>query len=242
MTYNDIKKFSDRVTYHSFFTMSKDKDSRLKEGHQVNLDMCFALAQAMREGKQFDITKDMIKWIKSSIPFEFIQNNCLVIYYNNLFWLFNFDSSKAVPAKEQPNAEYIYDMNTQALGRFAERLYYITSMLQDEVAQYEKSCVYDPNFYTKVVKVEEPSAKYDTSYSLTRDESEEMSKWQEQHSKKYHKPRYKGAIGVSDYVVRFGSTSIGVYADCYCTECEKEYERTHDENIKKRMSYEIRGL
>ena len=239
MTYKNIKDFCKRLKFHEYITVS---GKSLQNKRQVEMPVDFSLIKAFSNGKQFDITNDMFKWVKSTIPEEFINNQMLVIYKENTFWTLDFHRMTAIPTKEAPTAEKIFDLNRASIGHFANRLTFILDMLNEEIEEYESSSEYDPKYYTKIEKVETPNNTYDHNYSLTRNEVEKMDEWCKKHSKKYHKPRYTGAVDVSNYEVRFGSTSIGCYADCICTECEKEYEASHDEEIRKRMSYSLRDL
>lgn len=90
--------------------------------------------------------------------------------------------------------------------------------------------------------------EYDSNYSLTKEETNKMYEWQKKHNKKFHKKGfgYQGVSPVSNFEVRFGSCSIGTWAECVCLNCLNRL--TLDDNVKnaekirKSATYTIREL
>lgn len=85
-------------------------------------------------------------------------------------------------------------------------------------------------------------------YSLTNKEVDKMYEWQKSHNKKFHKKGfgYQGVSPVSNFEVRFGSCSIGTWADCVCLKCLDDSEKIESpkkaEKMRKFAIHEIRGL
>ena len=63
--------------------------------------------------------------------------------------------------------------------------------------------------------------EYDLNYSLTKEETDKMYEWRKKHNKKFHKRGfgYRGVSPVSNFEVRFGSCSIGMWCECVCLNC-----------------------
>lgn len=92
--------------------------------------------------------------------------------------------------------------------------------------------------------------EYDLNYSLTKEETDKMYTWEKKHNKKFHKKGfdYQGVSPISNFEVRFGSCSIGIWCECVCLDClEKEsnineVDNKSSKNIKKSAIYTIREL
>ena len=240
MNYKEIKDFADKFSFNEFYSLTeKGNYERVK---QTSLACNNKLVAQMWHEDSFNLDKDAVEWLLNTVPSQYIIDNKLVIYRNDKFWTFDFKMLKATCSKDEPAVDYIYDMNKDFIGRFAAGITTAVELLKREVKEYEENCKYEHSNYSKVERVEIPNSTYDYAYSLTNEESKKMAEWQAKHFKKFHKPVYQGAISVSNTEVRFRATSIGVYCDCVCTECEKEYEKTGNEKIKKNMFYEVRKL
>lgn len=240
MTYKEIKNFADKISFNEFYSMTERGNyERVK---QTSLTCNNKLISQMWNKDSFTLDKDVVDWLLNTIPSQYIIDNKLVIYRNNKFWTFDFKTLKASSSKEEPAVDYIYDMNKDNIGQFATGITTAVELLKREIKRYEEDCRYNRSNYSKIERVEIPNSAYDYAYSLTNEESKKMAEWEAKHFKKFHKPKYQGAISVANTEVRFRATSVGVYCDCVCTECEKEYEKTGNEKIKKNMSYEVRAL
>ena len=90
--------------------------------------------------------------------------------------------------------------------------------------------------------------EYDSNYSLTIEETEKMYEWQKKHNKKFHKKGfgYQGVSPVSNFEIRFGTCSIGVWCECVCLDCLSKLTLDNDmknaEKIRKSATYTIREL
>jgi len=69
---------------------------------------------------------------------------------------------------------------------------------------------------------DDKSSIYDESFSITKEEMNNVEEWEKKHKKKC-KPKYTGAISVSQFKIYFLTTSIGVGAYCRCEYCGKEH-------------------
>ena len=88
--------------------------------------------------------------------------------------------------------------------------------------------------------------KYDVNYSLTIEETDKMYEWQKKHNKKFHKKGfgYQGVSPVSNFEVRFGSCSIGTWAECVCLNCFNKINNDNKnvEKVRKLATFEVREL
>ena len=88
--------------------------------------------------------------------------------------------------------------------------------------------------------------KYDVNYSLTIEETDKMYEWQKKHNKKFHKKGfgYQGVSPVSNFEVRFGSCSIGTWAECVCLACLNKINDDNEnvEKVRKLATFEVREL
>ena len=112
----------------------------------------------------------------------------------------------------------------------------------------ESTYSYNKNRYVKVEeRVKEVSEKYDEEFSLTKEETKAMYKWQREHAKKYHENMASGggASPVSFFEVSYGCCSIGSWWNCECSRCMELYKAETDEKKKKKLYkqavYEIRN-
>ena len=133
-----------------------------------------------------------------------------------------------------------FDCDVRA-NSFSEKVGSIVDNLKTVIEEYEDDVTYNKNKYVKVVteEVKVPESEiYSPDYSLTKEEGEKLDKWMKAHDKKYHRKghKYTGAIGVSNFELNMGWTSVGEWIDCECTECKKAGVD------RKTYVFEIRGL
>ena len=93
----------------------------------------------------------------------------------------------------------------------------------------------------------EMDKEYDLNYSLTKEETDKMYEWRKKHNKKFHKRGfgYRGVSPVSNFEVRFGSCSIGMWCECVCLNCLDKVnseDTKKAEDIRKSAIYTIREL
>lgn len=240
----EIKKFLEE--YSSTYTDCGDgfkiKDSLKDEWFEKSH------FDAMHKGEEIiEISEKDMNLIKELIPEDFSD----YIYYRGHFYFANFDLRELVLTskdKIDPKVK-IFDFekynrysNLKSTARVA------LDILVNAFDEYEKVVTYKESNYVIEKEVQTPNDHFDYSYSLTKEQGEKIGEWKEKHFKKYHKIRYKGAIGVSDFELRFRATSIGTYAECVCTECEKEYEKLKEteprkaEKVKERMRITAKEL
>lgn len=203
---------------------------------------------AMHKGEEtIELSEKDMNLIKELIPEDFSD----YVYYRGHFYFANFDLRELVLTSKDKIDPKIKIFDFERYNRYSNlksTARAALDILVNAFDEYEKVVTYKESNYVIEKEVETPNTHFDYSYSLTKEQGEKIYEWKEQHFKKYHKIRYKGAIGVSDFELRFRATSIGTYADCVCTECEKEYEKLKEteprkaEKIKERMSITAKEL
>lgn len=249
MKYNDIKQFVEKAKLIPFW------ETNLKEYHRLDIDESWGILDKFREDNEFTLSDLDIDFINGYIPDSYIIENKIYFYgYTHKFWKLDLNTKICKPYSEiQPGfSNKIFDLNKCRLNTLGMSLSSAIQLMKETIYNYERFCQYDEDNYSLVKKVEVANDNYDYSCSLKKEESEKMHNWQNIHMKKYHKGYYKGYHGaspVSPFEVRFGSCSLGSYADCFCTLCERDYKTCMDkdllkdaEHISKRMKFEIRGL
>lgn len=224
MEYNELKEFINNLKLVQYWS------GDFKTHHHIDIYDDWTFTAHFKEIKEFKITEKDEKFLEGFIPKQFVHDNKINFYGpKNTFWKLDLKTKVCTPYSEiQPGFGSIFDLNR---SRFDNE-----------------------NNYSIEKEVQIPNEKYDSSYSLTKEESAKMNKWTSKHMKKYHKQRFKeyhGASPVSPIEVRWGSCSIGTYADCVCTLCEKAYNmnllefenpKEEVEKIKKNMSYNLRPI
>ena len=83
------------------------------------------------------------------------------------------------------------------------------------------------------------------SIKLDEADCKKANAWTLSHALRFHtaetlgikSPRYKGAIGCADYMIRMGWTSIGRYVELVCTECEKVAARQKADTGEQTLEY-----
>lgn len=252
MNYKQIKDFLSTVKYHKYWTMGGDLKASLDEHEDISMDQNFNLIKNMDSRKEFVVKDDDIDFLKALMPERFITKDSINFFYKGLFWTLSLKDHICKPSEEEPNDDYIFDIQRSGLDMFAARVGMAVKQMEMAVRDYENNCDYYSWHYGVVQKVD-CSDKYDQAYSLTKEETKKVDEWTAKHMKKHHKDWYKqyhGASPVWPFEIRFGSCSLGTWADCDCTICKKEYELAlHEfedskaaEKIKKDMSYQIRGI
>lgn len=240
----EIKKFLKE--YSSSYTDCGDgfkiKDSLRDEWFEKNP------FDAMHKGVEvIELSERDMNLVKELIPEDFSD----YVYYRGHFYFANFDLKELVLTSKDKIDPKVKIFDFEKYNRFNNlnsSARAALDILVNAFDEYEKVVTYKESNYVIEKEVETPNEHFDYSYSLTKEQGEKIGEWKDKHFKKYHKIKYKGAIGVSDFELRFRATSIGTYAECVCTECEKEYEKLKDtdprkaEKIKGRMSITAKGL
>ena len=226
MTYKKIKDFISEATQNKLFLILKERE----------------LYNCLKKERDFKLSNDIVAWIKQSIPEKYCIKNKIAIHAFGHFFICDLENNQVTVNYVKPNVEYVYDYEKSGSCTFYEESEAYLSLLKSAVVKYETESEYRPSNYSKIEYQEIPNSVYDSSYSLTKEEKNKVNTWQEKHFKKYHKSEYKGAIGVSDFEIRFRATSIGVYADCVCTACEKAAKENNDDKLLKKSTYSIRDI
>lgn len=225
----EIKKFLEENSYN--YTDCGDGFKTKKSLKEYWFEK--APFEAMHKGeKTIELSEKDMNHIKDVIPEGFSD----YIYYKGHFYFANFDLKELVlisKDKIDPRAKIFDFEKYNRHNNFLFTARAALDLLVNAFDEYEKTVTYKESNYVIEKEVETPNEHFDYSYSLTKEQGEKIGEWKEKYFKKYHKIRYKGAIGVSDFELRFRSTSIGTYAECVCTECEKEYEKLKDTDPKK---------
>ena len=249
MNYNELKKFVENVKYHKYWTGG---GKGLNEHKDLSMDEDFDLIKSMNLEKEFVVKDSSVEFLCNMIPERFIKNEQIVFHYKGNFWALSLKDHICKPHSAQPDDTPIYDLQRGGLGDLAAKAGMAIQLLEQAINAYESRCDYYPWNYAVIEKVE-CSDKYDSSYSLTNEDVKKMQKWEGAHMKKHHKDwyeQYHGASPVWPFELKWGSCSLGTYADTECTICRKKYEEAlkenkdpkEIENIKKDMSFEVRGI
>ena len=249
MEYNELKEFINNLKLVQYWS------GDFKTHHRIDIYDDWIFSSHFKEIKEFKITEKDEKFLEGFIPKQFVHDNTINFYGpKNTFWKLDLKTKVCTPYSEiQPGFGPIFDLNRSRFDLLGSSAGSAVLLLQEAMESYEHSCLYDENNYSIEKEVQPPNEKYDSSYSLTKEESAKMNEWTSKHMKKYHKQwfkEYHGASPVSPIEVRWGSCSIGTYADCVCTLCEKAYNmNAHElenekeaEKIKKNMSYNLRPI
>lgn len=226
MTYKKIKDFISEVTPNKLFFSLKEKE----------------FYNYLKKERDFEMSAGIANWMKQSIPEKYCIDNKIAIYAFGHFFICDLESNQVTVNYVKPDVKHVYDYEKSGSYTFYEESEAYLSLLKNAVDKYETESEYRPSNYSKIEYREIPNSAYDSNYSLTTEEKQRVVEWQNKHFKKYHTPEYQGAIGVSNFEIRFRATSIGVYADCVCTACEKVAKESNNDKLLKKSSYSIRNL
>lgn len=226
MIYKKIKDFISEANPSREFYCLKNKD------FYTNL----------KKERDFTLSDGTAEWLKKEIPEKYFFDNKIAMYAFGHFFICDLINKKVTVNYVKPDVKYVYDYEKSGSYTFYEESDAYLSLLKNAVVKYETESEYLPSNYSKIEYQEIPNSTYDSNYSLTTEEKQRVVEWQNKHFKKYHTPEYQGAIGVSNFEIRFRATSIGVYADCVCTACEQAAKESNDEKLLKKSSYSIRDI
>lgn len=205
------------------------------------------LVFGFKSGHDFDLTDKDIEFLKDVIPDGLFSD---YIHCKGVFYFINYDIKKAVVA-DKAKIEFdkikVFDWSRASLENLGKNVRVAYDIIENALDEYDESCVYNPDNYTIVKEVPfDISPTFDTSYSLTKDQTKAMHEWQISHFYKYHKSyakMQKSVSPISIFSVKFESCSIGNWANCICSKCmeaaEAETDEKKREKLKKRGTYEI---
>ncbi|MBR6610816.1 MAG: hypothetical protein IKK93_01065 [Campylobacter sp.] len=222
-----------------------------KEVHSFDYPNVWSLKKKFEENDHFDLDEKETELILDIIPNDFSH----IIHYNGKFFQICYGVFTSVVSNItgkdfkniNPGNKPIFDLTRLDPEDLMIQTRAAYELLKGGLETYRKNCIYDPKNYSieKVIEKEIDTSKYDLNYTLTKKQTEEMYKWQTEHNKKYHKKGfgYQGASPVSNFEVRFGTCSLGDYADCVCTSCYDKWKEEIDakkrDKIAKYMQYEL---
>ena len=196
------------------------------------------------KGEESDLTDVEISFLQDAIPEDYLTN---FVHFNGLFYLIDYESKKLKPIDfESINNKQIFDASRSSVYSLLSRIDTAVNLMKVDLEDYESTSLYNPKNY--IIEKKAPVSQYDSSFSITREQSESMRKWQDAHVKKYHKKGfgYRGASPTSVFEIRMGSCSLGTYADCVCTSClekadnaEKANDMKNAEKIRKNAKFEV---
>lgn len=231
---------------HDYMTVSvSEKDGKrersIKEVRSISiLPAVSTLFEKAKRGRDFELSDKEAEFLQDAIPNNFSD----FVYYQGNFYFVNFNQKAAKSFKTSDinfDKVAVFDLSRamDSLISFRNSVRVAGDILENAIQEYDDSCVYDPNNYTILKEVEkEVSDKYDPGYSLTKEQTSAMRKWQAEHLKKFHKGLSKerrGSAPMSPFKVEFEACTIGDWAECVCTECLKAAEK---ETGKKREKLE----
>ena len=247
MNFNEILEISKKLDSSSASCMS------FENGHMVPSRMIISDAYLgsgtlcdLQDGKDnIKLSDSDIDYFVKTIPAEFSA----YIHSNGNFYLIDYENKvlNKISYEAIPKDAKIFDNGSDDIY---DSIIFVSSILKNAIKNYYKSHTYNPEKYTITKRIEMPCSAYDYDLSLTKEESDKISKWENKHYKKYHKNESsKGAISVSNFEVKFQSTSIGTYCDCICNNCLEKAryaESIGDDDLatklKKEAIFEVRGL
>ena len=199
----------------------------------------FELLEKFRTDERLNLTEEEISYLDDLIPDSFSD----YVHYRGHFYFIDYGTGTASPvSKSQINEKAkIFDFSHCNLGNLLSNVRAGLNLIENALKNYDADNVYDDFNYTIEKEVPIPNETYDTNFSLTKEQSEAMRKWQIAHNKKFHKKGfgYQGVSPVSNFEIVIGSCSLGSYADCKCKVCMEEAEKTNDEKLKKKASFEV---
>lgn len=253
MNYLKLKNFVNDLQFQEYFELKGD--GKYKSVKTLDFDCDFDLIKKLHKGETFNLSDENIEFIKNFIPEKFYEKDCVAFYaWNNHFWVADLKKKECTVTDYKPTFKHVFDFLRCRLNLLSKTATIAFDTLKEALDTYEEFCEYDPSLYSITVEkeVQTPNETFDYSYSLKKEEVKSMREWQNIHMKKYHKDynkQYHGASPVSPFEVRFGICSLGSYADCFCTICERDYKTCMNkdlvkdaERIEKRMKFEVKPL
>ncbi len=237
----------------NFISSLKNKELHYWSGKEVDSFEYPNIYQLKKKflNNNFTLNQEDTNLLLDLIPDNFSH----IIHYEGNFFKVNFGADKSTVSvidKSQfkninPFDKPIFDLSRLSLGDFLAQTRAAYELLKGGIKKYENECIYNEKNYSieRIVEKEIDISKYDLNYSLTKEQTKKMYEWQKSHNKKYHKKGfgYQGASPVSNFEVRFGSCSLGSYADCVCTKCYNEWKEETDDKKKNKlakfMQYEL---
>lgn len=249
MNFNDIVAISKNLKSQSISSMS------FENGHMIMSDnisyehISTQIFNQLEKGvDQINIESKDKDYFINNIPSSFssyihVNGNFYNIdYNNNIIYKVNYE--------DIPDKNNIFDISKHDGNIIYDTVSFISNILEKSIKEYYNLHTYNPGNYTITKKVEMPCSAYDHSFSLTKEESDKVSKWKKKHYKKYHKNEVsKATIAVSNFEIQFRVTSIGVYCDCVCKSCLEQAKQVDElgevdlaKKLKKDAIFEVRGL
>ena len=246
---NFIKNLSGSKDEYSTIRISKSEERRRSIQRIMTLNFGFPtnLVFGFNEGKDFTLTDSDIEFLKDVIPDNSFSD---YIHCKDVFFCIDYDLKTATVVDKGTldfNKIKVFDWSRSCLDELGKDVRVAYDLIENALEKYDESCVYDPNHYTIIKEVPfDISPTVDMNYSLTKDQTKAMHEWQNKHYAKYHKNRdneYHGASPMSIFSVKFESCSIGDWANCVCSVCQKaadaETDEKKKEKLKKQGTYEI---
>lgn len=251
MNFNEILEISKKLDNNSISCMSFE-DGHLSSSKKVRSNMYLDSSTfcAMQDGKDnINITDNDIDYFANTVPSIFSS----YIHSNGNFYYLDYENKtlSKVDYNSIAKDNIIFDLSgNNGNDEIYDSVTFVNTVLKNAIKNYYKSHTYSSGKYTITKKVEMPCSAYDNDLSITKEESAMISKWEKEHYNKYHKNDLsKGAISVSNFEIKFQSTSIGTYCDCICNSClekAKFAESVGDDELatklKKEAIFEVRGL
>lgn len=246
---NFIRNLSGSKDEYSTIRISKSEERRRSIQRIMTLNFGFPtnLVMGLNEGKDFTLTDGDIEFLKDIIPDDSFSD---YIHCKDVFFCIDYDLKTATVVDKGAldfNKIKVFDWSRSCLDELGKDVRVAYDLIENALEKYDESCVYDPSHYTIIKEVPfDISPTVDMNYSLTKDQTKAMYEWQSKHYTKYHKNRdneYHGASPMSIFSVKFESCSIGDWAHCVCSVCQKaadaETDEKKKEKLKERGTYEI---
>lgn len=206
----------------------------------------YELLDKFKADERFDLSEDEISYLDDLIPDSFSD----YIHYRGHFFFINYGTGTASPVEKSQIDEKvkIFDFSHCDLKNLLSNVRAGLNLIENALENYDANNVYDEFNYTIEKERMTPNETYDASLSVTREQSDAMYKWRAEHNKKCHKKGfgYRGTSPTSNFEIRFGSCSIGNWADCVCTSCLEAADNAEEvgdtkaaEKIRKRAKFEV---
>jgi hypothetical protein len=251
MNFNEILEISKKLDSSSVSCVLFE-DGRMVPSRTIRSDTYLDSGTFcdLRDGKDnIKVSDSDIDYFVKTIPVEFSA----YIHSNGNFYSIDYENKvlNKIGYDVIPKDAKIFDLSkNNGSDDIYDSIIFVSSILKNAIKNYYKAHTYNPERYTITKRIEMPCSAYDYDLSLTKEESDKISKWENKHYKKYHKNESsKGAISVSNFEVKFQSTSIGTYCDCICNNCLEKAryaESIGDDDLatklKKEAIFEVRGL
>lgn len=249
MNFNDIVNISKYLKSQSMSSMNFEKSHAVMSDTIKHEYLSAQIFNELENGvEQLSMNDKDKNYFISNIPSSFSSyihangNFYNIDYNNNIIYKVNYE--------DIPDKNNIFDISKRDSNIIYDTVSFISNILEKVVKEYYNLHIYNPGNYTITKKVEMPCSAYDHSFSLTKEESDKVSKWEKKHYKKYHKNEVsRAAIAVSNFEIQFRATSIGVYCDCVCKSCLEQAKQVDElgevdlaKKLKKDAIFEVRGL